>query len=116
MNSYEKQIHPCSPASDILSLSFEKLPLGDIRCPEGWLGTQLELMAEGVTGKLPEYGPFFRKEANGFLYPETDAGWEEVPYWFRGYYPLAVLLNNQPMLDYAQKYFDAIFASAQEDG
>lgn len=92
------------------------LPLGAIQCKDGWLKEQLVLLAQGITGRLPEYGPFFRYEANGFLYPEINNGWEEIPYWLRGYYPLAVLVGDQHMLDIAQEYIEAIFASVQDDG
>ena len=112
---YVEKIEFYDNGEGISRLPLGKLPLGDIK-PDGWIKEQLKLMSRGITGRLPEYGPFFKKEANGFLYPETSSGWEEVPYWFRGYYPLAVLLNDENMLEYAQKYIDAVFASAQEDG
>ena len=92
------------------------LPLGEIKCVDGWLANQLSLVAEGITGRLPEYGPFFKKEANGFLYPESRNGWEEVPLWLRGFYPLAVLKGDAGLLDTAQEYIDAILRSADEDG
>ncbi len=95
---------------------LQKLPLGDILPSEGWLHEQLKLMSEGITGRLPEYGPFFRPERDGFLHPETHAGWEEVPLWLRGFYPLAVLTKNQEHLVLAQKYIEAILNSRDADG
>ena len=60
-------------------LYMEKLPLGDVTVSRGWLRTQLDLMCEGITGRLPEFGPYFKPDKNGFLYPETESGWEEIP-------------------------------------
>ena len=93
-----------------------RLPLGDVRPESGWLRGQLDLMNTGVTGRLPEYGPFFKPDRNGFLYPETAAGWEEIPYWFRGFYPLAVLTGDKKHLELAQSYVEALFRSVQADG
>lgn len=92
-----------------------RLPLGSVR-PQGWLRGQLERMRGGVTGRLPEYGPFFKPEQNGYLYPQTRAGWEEIPYWLRGFYPLAVLTGDREKLELAQSYFEALFASVRPDG
>ena len=95
---------------------LQMLPLGDIRPQEGWLLEQLSLMSEGITGRLPEYGPHFRPENDGFLHPETRAGWEEVPLWLRGFYPLAVLTQNEKHLSLAMRYIEAILASRDTDG
>ena len=98
------------------STAMKKLPLGDVSLDRGWLRGQLELMCEGVTGRLPEYGPYFGKKRNGYLYPDVAQGWEEIPYWLRGFYPMAVLTQNEKHLKTAQEYFEALFASVQEDG
>lgn len=116
---YVEKISCCSTTvqnNSLCETPLRLLPLGAIRCKEGWLNKQLALMADGITGCLPEYGPFFRREQNGFLYPDINDGWEEVPYWLRGFYPLAVLTGNSELLNTAQKYIEAIFASVQEDG
>ena len=94
--SYQEKL--CRAAEQTGALTpdyFEKLPLGEVTVTQGWLRKQLDLMCEGITGRLPEFGPFFRPEQNGFLYPETASGWEEIPYWLRGFYPMAVLAKSQ---------------------
>lgn len=96
--------------------ALSQLPIGDILCREGWLYQQLKLMSEGITGRLYEYGPYFKEDRNGFIYPDTKKGWEEIPYWLRGFYPLAVLLNDKKMLDIATEYIEAIFKSRDSDG
>ena len=51
-----------------------KLPLGAVR-PAGWLRTQLDLMVEGLTGRLEEISLFLASD-NGWLNP-AGTGWEE---------------------------------------
>ena len=96
-------------------LVTERLPIGEI-APRGWLREQLDRMCSGMTGHLYEYGPFFKKENNAFLYPESGGGWEEVPYWLRGFYPLGVLCGDERILHEAQKYIDNFFSTADSDG
>lgn len=92
-----------------------KLPLGAVQ-PEGWLKRQLDLMLDGITGRMPEFGAFVRPD-NGWLHPDSEVRyWEEVPYWFRGFYPLAVLTQDPRCLKIAHQYIEAILASAQDDG
>lgn len=99
----------------LLPPSLIKLPLGAVQ-PEGWLRRQLDLMLDGITGRLPEYGAFVRPD-NAWLHPESKVRyWEEVPYWFRGFYPLAVLTQDARCLKIASQYIEAIIASAQPDG
>ena len=63
-----------------------KLPVGSIK-PRGWLRKQLRLQADGFHGHLGEISRFLKKEGNAWLSKEGrgDHGWEEVPYWLKGY-------------------------------
>lgn len=115
--NYQESICRKNDGSSRLSTDFfTKLPLGEVTLQQGWLRKQLDLMCGGITGRLPEFGPFFTPEKNGFLYPETAAGWEEIPYWLRGFYPMAVLAESKEHLKIATQYFEALFASVDEDG
>ena len=53
---------------------MERLAWGEVTVDGGWLRGQMDLMCEGVTGRLPQYGPYFGVERNGFLYPDTQSG------------------------------------------
>ena len=90
-----------------------RLPLGSIR-PRGWLERQLELMVEGMTGRLPEISEFLGPE-NGWLGGDQ-RGWEEQAYWFRGYHDLAVLTGDPRLLAEARRWTEAVINSQDEDG
>jgi len=94
-----------------------KLPIGAIR-PEGWLKKQLELQAEGFHGHLLEISRFLVKENNAWLNPEGKGvnGWEEVPYWLKGYSNCAYVLGDEKMINESELWLDAAIKSQQEDG
>src|ERR1051326_4668558 len=66
--------------------AFIKLPIGSIT-PKGWLRHQLDLEAQGMTGHLPEISAWCKIEGNAWVSPTGDghSGWEEVPYWLKGF-------------------------------
>lgn len=95
------------------SNAFLRLPLNAVK-PDGWIKHQLELMAEGMTGHLAEISHFLKPD-NGWLGGPGD-GWEEQPYWFRGFYDLAVLTNDARLLEQARHWIDAVIATQDADG
>ena len=95
---------------------FIKLPVGAIR-PEGWLRTQLELEAEGFSGRLSEISQFCRYEGNGWVTPGSgDRGWEEAPYWLKGFTDLGYVLGDERIKAEALKWLNAVLANQQKDG
>jgi hypothetical protein len=66
----------------------------------GWLLRQLELEAEGMTGKLSEISPWldFTKSSWAAADGSGQFGWEEMPYWLKGYGDLAYVLKNEQMI------------------
>src|SRR5579872_7302672 len=70
----------------LVSSAFRKLPIGAIR-PGGWVRKQLELEAAGFIGHLEEISPWLNKKNNAWLSPTGtgEHGWEEVPYWLKGF-------------------------------
>jgi len=90
-----------------------KLPLGAIH-PRGWLKHQLELMTEGMTGRLMEVSNFLTPD-NGWFGTDK-AGWEEQPYWFRGFYSLARLTEHPRLLAEATRWIEAVLESQDADG
>src|SRR5437660_10283832 len=64
---------------------FVKLPIGAV-VPKGWLRGQLDLMKTGMTGRLEEISPWCKYDTSAWVHPrEGKNGWEEMPYWLKGY-------------------------------
>ncbi|MDQ2730911.1 MAG: glycoside hydrolase family 127 protein [Armatimonadota bacterium] len=101
----------------LLPSALIKLPIRSIQ-PEGWLRTQLQLMADGFPGHLPEVSHWVQFQNNAWTSPtgQGENGWEEVPYWLRGYGDLGYVLNNPRITAEFEKWTDAILASQRPDG
>ena len=97
----------------LLPSPFTKLPLGQVK-PKGWLKHQLDLMADGMTGHLSEISSFLAP-TNGWFGGENP-GWEEQPYWFRGFHDLAMLTGDKRLLAEARRWIDAVIDSQDADG
>ena len=95
--------------------AFLKLPVGAIQ-PRGWLGRYLEMQRDGLTGKLNTLSVWLEREENAWLSAGGSHGWEEVPYWLRGYSDLAFILNDPEMIAEAKFWIDAIIEHQQESG
>ena len=92
-----------------------KLPVGSIR-PAGWVRRYLELQRDGLTGHLGEISAWLEKDNNAWLTTGGDHGWEEVPYWLKGYGNLAYILNDKKMTAEAMTWINATLASQRPDG
>ncbi|KUK76220.1 MAG: hypothetical protein XD92_1303, partial [Proteiniphilum acetatigenes] len=78
-------------SAPLLPQYFIKLPVGQVK-PMGWLLRYLELQKVGLNGQLGEISAWLDKENNAWLGTGTDYGWEEVPYWLKGYGNMAYIL------------------------
>ena len=96
---------------------FVKLPIGAIR-PGGWLRRSLEIEADGMTGHLTEISRFCRADDNAWLSPEGKghSGWEELPYWLKGFGDLGYVLKDERITQESRKWIEGILASRREDG
>ncbi len=94
---------------------FQKLPPGAVT-PRGWLRRQLELDATGLSGRLPEISDFLKYEDNGWVDPKSNNGWEELPYWLRGYGDLSYVLKDSKMLATTQKWTNGILSAQKPNG
>lgn len=94
---------------------FLKLPVGSIK-PEGWLRKYLELQRDGLTGHLNEISAWLEKENNAWLTNGGDHGWEEVPYWLKGYGNLAYILGDENMINEAKTWIEAAINSQRPAG
>lgn len=96
-------------------MTLTKLPAGSIH-PQGWLLKQLQLQKNGMNGRLGELSQWLVKEGNAWLSPDGKNGWEELPYWLRGYSSLAYILEDKEMLEETQLWIDGILKSQTENG
>lgn len=93
------------------------LPIGAVR-PLGWLRRQLELQNAGFHGHLTEISAFLKKDGNAWLdnTGKGQNGWEEVPYWLKGFQNCAFLLDDPKQIAEARLWIEGIFRSQQPDG
>lgn len=100
---------PLAPAA------FIKLPLGAIE-PQGWIRELLVRQKQGLAGNLSQISAWLDKRDNAWLSEGGKAGWEEVPYWLRGYSDMAFMLGDGEMQREAMVWIEGILASRQSDG
>lgn len=111
----EKNVNYVSNRAPMMPQQFIKLPTGSIK-PDGWLLTQLQLQKDGLNGHLGEISAWLQKEDNAWLKAGGKWGWEEVPYWLRGYAGVAYLFEDKAMLDEAKIWIESILKSQRENG
>ena len=88
-----------SNRAPLITSPLVKLPIGSI-VPQGWLRHQLELEAQGMTGRLQEISPWCRFEGSAWTDPNGVGhnGWEEMPYWLKGYGDLGYVLKDESII------------------
>ncbi|RCH55181.1 hypothetical protein DJ568_08305 [Mucilaginibacter hurinus] len=96
---------------------FVKLPVGAVK-PGGWLKKQLELQRDGLTGNLGDISIWLSKQDNAWLNKEGKGtyGWEELPYWLKGYGNIAYVLNDPKMLEQTKFWIEAVLTNQRENG
>ncbi len=106
-----------SNKAPLLTTPFIKLPIGSIE-PAGWVRKQLELQADGYFGHLGEISPYLIKDNNSWLSTDGsgDHGWEELPYWLKGYSNLAYILKRDDMIEETKLWIESVLNSQQDDG
>lgn len=96
---------------------FVKLPVTAVK-PGGWLRRQLELQRDGLTGNLGEISIWLSKTDNAWLNKEGRGkwGWEELPYWLKGYGNMAYMLRDEKMIAETKFWIDAVLNNQRESG
>lgn len=92
-----------------------KLPVGKVQ-PKGWLRKYLELQRDGLNGQLGTVSAWLDKNNNQWLSNGGDHGWEEVPYWLRGYSSLAYILDDAKMKREVQTWINAVLNNQSSNG
>ncbi len=101
-------------AAPLAPTAFLRLPPGSVTA-RGWLDGELRRQLAGLCGQYASTSHFLNMSASGWAHPSL-TGWEEVPYWLRGYVDLAVLTQDATALATVGRWVDAILATAQSDG
>lgn len=96
---------------------FIKLPIGSIE-PKGWLLETLKRQRDGMAGHLEEISAWLVKKNNAWLSPTGEGinGWEEVPYWLKGYGDLGYILKDPGMIKEAKFWIEGVLNSQRADG
>ncbi len=96
---------------------FTRLPIGSF-VPGGWLRKQIELQRDGLTGHLGEISVWLSKTDNAWLNKEGKGkwGWEELPYWLKGYGNIAYMLNDKNMIAETKFWIDHVLNNQRDNG
>jgi uncharacterized protein len=92
--------------------AYIMLPLGSVK-PAGWLKSQLEVQAAGLTGNLDDFWPDLK---NSMWKGGTGDAWERGPYYLDGLVPLAYLLDDQRLKDKVKTWIEPIISSSRDSG
>jgi hypothetical protein len=109
--------HYVSNRAPLQKAYFVKLPVGSIKAG-GWLKKALELQRDGLTGNLGEISIWLSKTNNAWLNKEGkgEYGWEELPYWLKGYANIGYMLGDKKMIDEAKFWIDAVLNNQRDNG
>jgi hypothetical protein len=93
------------------------LPIGSIQ-PKGWLLEMLNRERNGLAGHLGEISVWLQKTDNAWLSKDGQGqyGWEEVPYWLRGYIQMAYIFNDTHMILESHTWIEGVLNSQRPDG
>lgn len=103
--------------SPLVPLRLLKLPIGSIK-PQGWILKYLELQRDGLTGHLGEISAWLDKNDNAWFSGNGQGshGWEEVPYWLKGYGDLGYILHDEKIIAETKSWLEKVFRSQTADG
>ncbi|MCP5516314.1 MAG: glycoside hydrolase family 127 protein [Verrucomicrobiales bacterium] len=109
--------HYVANRAPLLPNPLIKLPIGTVK-PAGWIRRMLELQADGWHGHLAEISQFLKQENNRWLSQDGtgDRGWEEEPYWLKGFQDCACLLGREDQIAAARVWIEGALNSRQPDG
>lgn len=96
---------------------FIALPGGAVRA-QGWLLEFLRRQRAGLCGHLGEISVWLQKDGNAWLSPDGlgKYGWEELPYWLKGYLQLGYVLNDPKIIAEGRIWIEGAFSSQRADG
>lgn len=116
-NTSVRNTHYASNQGPLRPEFLVKLPIGAIK-PAGWLRENLNRQANGLAGHLGEISIWLTKKDNAWLSKTGtgEYGWEELPYWLKGYGDMAYVLNRPDMLAETKIWLDGTISSQRDNG
>ncbi len=96
---------------------FVKLPVGSVTAG-GWVKHFLELQRDGLTGNLGNISIWLSKTDNAWLSKDGKGkyGWEELPYWLKGYANIGYMLKDQKMIKESEFWLNAVLENQRDNG
>ena len=101
-----------SNTEPLMRNAYIKLPLGTVK-PSGWLKSQLENQAAGLTGNL---GDFWPDLVNSSWRGGNGEAWERGPYYLDGLVPLAYTLEDTGLIKKVKTWIKPILSSSSDTG
>ncbi len=109
---HEVNVSYKSNPEPLLKNAYIKLPLGTVK-PAGWLLSQLQDQASGLTGNIDDFWPDL---VNSSWKGGEGEAWERGPYFLDGLVPLAYLLNDEHLISKVKTWIEPILASSSDTG
>jgi hypothetical protein len=94
--------------------AFLRLPPGSTKAG-GWLATQLGYQLNGLNGRMTEVSHFLQYDNTGWIHPGL-VGWEEVPYWLKGFSSLGFVTGDSRVQTETAKWVNGVLATQASDG
>jgi hypothetical protein len=94
--------------------AFLRLPPGAVK-PSGWLATQLGYQLAGINGRMTEISHFLQYDNTGWIHPDL-TGWEELPYWLKGFSSLGFVTGDSRVQNETTKWVNGVLATQASDG
>jgi uncharacterized protein len=101
-----------SNPAGLLQNAYIRLPLGSVK-PYGWLKSQLEDQASGLTGNIDDFWPDL---VNSSWHGGEGEAWERGPYFLDGMVPLAYLLDDERLKSKVKLWIEPILSSSRDSG
>lgn len=113
----KKNVHYVSNRAPLMKSALIKLPVGAVK-PEGWLKECMIRQKNGLSGHLGEISAWLQKKDNAWLNKDGRGkwGWEELPYWLKGYANTAYILNDKDALKETTVWIEGTIRSQRDNG
>ena len=109
--------HYISNRAPLVKSALIKLPVGAVK-PEGWLKECMVRQKNGLSGHLGEISSWLQKKDNAWLDENGKGkwGWEELPYWLKGYANTAYIFEDEKALEETKIWIEGALRSQRENG